>query len=49
MLRITLTTASGTELVASRHGIDSDLSSGDSVRICFSPEHAVCVEAEDAL
>ena len=49
MLRITLETPSGTELVASRHGIDYNLNPGDPVRVCFAPEHATCVEAEDAV
>ena len=47
MLRITLETGAGEEVVASRHGIDSDLSPGDGVRFRFTREHALCVEAED--
>ncbi len=43
MLRITLDVL-GKELIASRHGIDSDLNVGDNVRIHFEPEHAVLVE-----
>ncbi len=47
MLRLTLTTPDGREIVASRHGIDSDLVPGDAVAFGFAAEHAVVVEAED--
>ena len=47
MLRIALLTPSGKELVASRHGIDSDLSPGDRVTLSFPRERAVLVEARD--
>ena len=48
MLRIALETELGNEVIASRHGIDSDLAAGDAVCFSFSREHAVLVEAEDA-
>ena len=47
MLRIALEAENGQELIASRHGIDYALSPGDRVRLGFSREHAVLVEAED--
>ena len=47
MLRIALETELGEEVIASRHGIDSSLTAGDSVRFSFSREHAVLVEASD--
>lgn len=47
MLRITLETAAGDELVASRHGIDFDLHPGESIRFSFTRERAVCVEDGD--
>ena len=47
MLRITLETAMGDEIVASRHGIDSDLHPGDKIRFSFARECAVCVEDRD--
>lgn len=43
MLRISVITPSGKEIIASRHGIDSELKPGDSVNICFEPENAVLV------
>ena len=48
MLRIALSLENGDEIVASRHGIDSGLSSGDRVVFSFAREHAVAVEDEDA-
>ena len=48
MLRIALETASGTELIASRHGIDYDVAPGEHVTVGFSREHAVCVEDREA-
>ncbi len=48
MLRIALETETGDEIVASRHGIDFDLSPGERVVFSFSGEHAVTVEADDA-
>ncbi len=47
MLRISLETAGGEEIIASRHGINFDMSPGDGVCFYFRPEHAVIVEAED--
>ena len=47
MLRLTLERPDRTEVVASRHGIDSDLAPGESVTFSFAPEHAVVVEARD--
>ena len=47
MLRLALERPDGEEIVASRHGIDSDLMPGESVRFTFAPEHAVVVEAGD--
>ena len=47
MLRLALERPDGEEIVASRHGIDSDLMPGESVRSTFAPEHAVVVEAGD--
>ena len=34
----------GTELTASRHGIDTDVREGEQVKIGWLPEHAVEVE-----
>ena len=47
MLRLALATPDGREIVASRHGIDSDLAPGDAVTFGFAGEHAVVVEAGD--
>ena len=47
MLRIALETADGEEVIASRHGIDYEVTPGDAVTIGFSRRHAVLVEAED--
>lgn len=47
MLRIALETAKGEELVASRHGIDYNVTPGEAVTVSFAKEHAVMVEAED--
>ena len=38
----------GSELVASRHGIDSELKAGDRVLVTWKPENAVLVDMEDA-
>ncbi|MFI3205722.1 MAG: ABC transporter ATP-binding protein [Clostridia bacterium] len=45
MLRITAQTADE-EIVASRHGINSDISVGDEIFVNFAPENAVLVEAK---
>ena len=47
-LRITAVLAAGEEIVASRHGIDSSLQPGDSVRVSWDSAHAVEVEDNDA-
>ena len=47
MLRIALETAVGDEIIASRHGIDSDLVPGAEVTFSFGAQRAVTVEAED--
>ena len=47
MLRIALVTEPGDEIVASRHGIDFDLSPGEAVTFSFAREHAAAVEAQD--
>ena len=49
MLRIALALEDGTELVASRHGIDIGVKPGDAVRVSWKPEHAVAVDVEAAL
>ncbi len=48
MLRISLELPDGSEIIASRHGIDSELAPGDRVLVSFSPESAVPVELNDA-
>lgn len=48
MLRIALETPQGREMIASRHGIDSELLPGDEVLADFLPEAAVLVELNDA-
>jgi len=48
MLRIALLLEDGSEIVASRHGIDSELVPGDTVIAGFAPESAVLVELNDA-
>ena len=45
MLRIAIETIKGEEIVASRHGIDSNLAPGDRVTIGWEREHAVLVES----
>ncbi len=47
MLRISLKTEAGDEIVASRHGINFDMAPGDRVRFFFRPEHACIVEDKD--
>ena len=47
MLRITLETERGDEIIASRHGIDFNLHPGETLRFAFSQDHAVCVEDTD--
>ena len=47
MLRIALETERGDEVIASRHGIDYNLSPGEAVRFTFRREHALRVEESD--
>ncbi|HHW26002.1 MAG TPA: ABC transporter ATP-binding protein [Firmicutes bacterium] len=47
VLQITVSLADGSELVASRHGIDSPLVPGDKVRVTWQPERAVLVDLEE--
>ena len=47
MLRLTLSTPDGEEIIASRHGIDSDLAPGEKVTFGFAKERAAVVEAAD--
>ena len=44
MLRIALTLRDGAELIASRHGIDLDVHTGEEVRVTWKPENAVPVD-----
>jgi spermidine/putrescine ABC transporter ATP-binding subunit len=44
VLQIIVTLADGSELFASRHGIDSDLKPGDAVTATWAPENAVLVD-----
>ena len=48
MLRIALLLEDGSEIVASRHGIDSELAPGDEIIVGFAPASAVLVELNDA-
>ena len=43
-LRVVLKTSEGQEIVASRHGIDTNVSVGEKVRCCFLPTDAVLVD-----
>lgn len=47
VLQITVSLSDGSELVASRHGINSPLVPGDPVRVTWAPERAVLVDMED--
>lgn len=47
MLRIGLELPGGEEIIASRHGIDSELIPGDRVSVGFEPGSAVLVELND--
>ncbi len=47
MLRIALALGDGTELVASRHGIDLAVQTGEAVRVTWKPENAVPVDVEE--
>ena len=46
MLRIALELSDGTTLIASRHGIDMDVQTGDAVRVTWVPASAVPVDVE---
>ena len=46
-LRVTLKLSDGTELIASRYGIDASVSEGQTVRCSFLPTDAVLVDRED--
>ena len=43
-LRVVLRLSDGTELVASRYGINADVRPGETVSVCFAPEDAVFVD-----
>lgn len=47
MLRISLILEDNSEIIASRHGLDSELMPGDEVVIGFAPKSAVLVELND--
>ena len=46
-LRVTLKLNDGTELIASRYGIDASMTEGQTVRCSFLPTDAVLVDRED--
>lgn len=46
-LRVTLKLSDGTELIASRYGIDASVEEGQTVRCSFLPTDAVLVDRED--
>ena len=46
-LRVTLKRSEGTQLIASRYGIDASVAEGQTVRCSFLPEDAVLVDRED--
>ncbi len=48
VLQIIVALADGSELVSSRHGIDSALAPGDPVRVTWLPDSAVLVDLEAA-
>jgi len=48
VLQIIAMLADGSEVVASRHGIDSPLRTGDKVTVTWAPENAVIVDSEGA-
>lgn len=48
LLQIVVSLTDGSELVASRHGINSELQPGDPVLVTWEPEHAVLVDMEEA-
>ena len=46
LLRVVLKLTVGTELVASRYGIDARVQQGQTVSVCFAPEDAVLVDRD---
>ncbi len=46
-LRVTLKLSDGTQLIASRYGIDASVAEGQTVRCSFMPTDAVLVDRED--
>ncbi|WP_274422615.1 ABC transporter ATP-binding protein [Blautia sp. XA-2221] len=46
LLRVVLELTDGTELVASRYGIDARVQQGQTVSVCFAPEDAVFVDRD---
>ena len=46
-LRVTLKLSDGTQLIASRYGIDASVAEGQTVRCSFLPTDAVLVDGED--
>ncbi len=38
----------GSEIIATRHGLDSDIKTGDSVFLTWEPENSVLVDTEAA-
>lgn len=46
-LRVTLNLSDGTQLIASRYGIDASVAEGQTVRCSFLPTDAVLVDRED--
>ena len=46
-LRVTLKLSDGTQLIASRYGIDASVTEGQTVRCSFRPTDAVLVDRED--
>lgn len=47
LLQIVVTLINGSELVATRHGINSELKPGDHVLVTWNPENAVLVDTEE--
>ena len=47
LLQIVVTLSDGSELVATRHGINSELKPGDRVLVTWNPENAVLVDTEE--
>lgn len=48
LLQIVVSLADGSELVATRHGINSELKPGDHVLVTWKPENAVLVDMEES-